>query len=139
MQRVGARKPFQHVDGLPFVQVCCDAPSHSRWWLIAIVITDTGGMVAAMGVEDSPGNNMMGRGTTHRNGSGVAVRRNLDDADNLTDPGDPGIRSSWQFKCERCGDSITFRDERLRPIVDRLVAHGVREISLAGLRVAMGQ
>ena len=47
---------------------------------------------------------------------------------------DAAVRWRREFICPRCGDAVVARDEKFRPIVDRLLAHGVPRLSLAGLR-----
>ena len=46
----------------------------------------------------------------------------------------PGARWRRTFACPACGDTVVVRDERFRPIVDRLLAHGVTTVTLSGLR-----
>jgi hypothetical protein len=51
---------------------------------------------------------------------------------------DRGVSSDarWRrhFRCPACGDAVTVRDENFRPVVEALLAHEVKRLSLAGLR-----
>jgi len=49
----------------------------------------------------------------------------------------PAARWRRTLACPACGDAVVVRVERLRPIVDRLLAHGVTALTLTGLRATL--
>ena len=49
----------------------------------------------------------------------------------------PDARWRRTFACPACVDTVVVRDERFRPIVDRLLAHGVTTLTLSGLRATL--
>lgn len=44
-----------------------------------------------------------------------------------------GERHRFNFTCRECGLSLVAREEKLNPVLDRLVVVGVEEVSIAGL------
>lgn len=51
--------------------------------------------------------------------------------------GHPGFRARYDLRCELCGDTVPAREEKLFPILDRLVEADAPSISLAVLRAIL--
>lgn len=111
--------------------IYCSAGSHSQWGIVEIFVTGSGGLFAADGL-DSLGLRARGGAIREHPAKTWLV------GDTPSPAREPGTRARWEFKCDRCGDSVVCRDDRLRPIVSKLRDERVSEISLSGLRVAMG-
>jgi len=60
-----------------------------------------------------------------------------DRADYMEQGAGPDARWRRTFACPACSDTVVVRDERFRPIVDRLLAHGVTTVTLSGLRATL--
>lgn len=102
--------------GLP---IFCGAASHEQWWLVEVRLHYPDGRPAVRPV-----------GPSVNTGSGVLVAGGTDGAHPCYD----AQRDRWRLRCDRCGDCLTVRAERLAPIVERLTLAGVPAVSLAGLR-----
>lgn len=43
-------------------------------------------------------------------------------------------RLRYRFECERCGDTVPAREDRLSDCAEKLAGHGVAEVSMSALR-----
>lgn len=53
--------------------------------------------------------------------------------------GDPYGRHRYRLECQLCGITVPAREEKLFPILDRLVEAGASSITLAVLRATLGK
>lgn len=122
----------------PDLAVFCDAGSHPKWWLASISVA-SGGALYPVSVVIAEGARFTDRSEyVWRYGlpyvTYIVGEEVLSEENELNGP----ARPRWNLTCVRCGDSVTVRDERLEPVVHKLVRNGVTELSLRGLRVALG-
>jgi hypothetical protein len=52
---------------------------------------------------------------------------------------DPALRSRDDFRCDQCGTTVVVRSEKLSPVLDKLLFHGVSEISLTALQARLSK
>lgn len=122
------------------VAVYCDAGSHDRWYVSAIHVSPRwsgGSHTIPSGGLDVDGAPFVDRS---RRPDGVRPEHAYLIGDEVATPGRGSTdrRVRWNFKCPQCGDSLTVRGERLESVLEELIRRGIGEVSLRGLRVAVG-
>ncbi len=118
------------------VAIFCDAGSHQKWWLASIALT-YGGRAIPLSAPQVGDDRLVDRSQiARRDGMHPGWIYLVDDEVAESDTRGGQVRSRWSLTCERCGDSLAVRDERLESMLRTLIDHGITEVSLRGLRAA---